>query len=125
VVLVLGRQRLGGEPGDRWWLYDLARDRMDRRDALPGEGLRDLGYAALRLITRFQSKAGMVELPRLPRCSVDARYQAVTSVRAVATTSATRVVRCSDELVSGCRMQARSVSRASKTVPVPKARPRD
>jgi hypothetical protein len=55
--------------------------------------------------------------------SWDARYPAATSVRAVATTSATRVARCS-ELVSGCRMQARSVSRPPKTVPVTKARPR-
>ena len=43
--------------------------------------------------------------------------------RAVATTSATSVDRCS-EPVSGCRMQARSVSRPPKTVPVTKARPR-
>ena len=49
--------------------------------------------------------------------------QSATSVRAVVTTSATSVASCS-EPVSGCRMQARSVSRPAKTVPVTKARPR-
>src|SRR3954464_10108365 len=49
--------------------------------------------------------------------------QARASSRAVATTSETRISRCVDS-VSGCRMQARRVSRPSRTVPVTKARPR-
>jgi hypothetical protein len=61
--------------------------------------------------------------PAVKRFKIKQRYSAATSVRAVATTSATSVARCS-ELVSGCRMQARSVSRPPKTVPVTKARPR-
>jgi hypothetical protein len=85
--------------------------------------------AALGHLARWMDREGMdVLLARLGLravevCRLEARYSAASIVRAVVTTSSTSVARCS-ALVSGCRMQARSVSRPPKTVPVTKARPR-
>ena len=68
---------------------------------------------------------GLADVRRLLRDRTPSTQAPIclSTVRAVATTSATSVARWS-EPVSGCRMQARSVSVAPKTVPVMKARPR-
>ena len=100
-----------------------APDGTDLRDSLRRKHKRDRGYAGLLLVRASRPRQAWFNFPARRLAPRSPAYSAAPRARAVATTSAMSVARCS-ELVSGCRMQARSVSRPPKTLPVTKACPR-